>query len=53
MDAYEILDNISTSVIITDRFMKITHVNTAAESLLSSSKSILKNTKIDSLFSTQ
>lgn len=53
MDEYEILDNISTSVIITDRFMKITHVNTAAESLLSSSKSILKNTKIDSLFSTQ
>jgi len=50
MNAYEILDNISTSVIITDKFMGIVHLNTAAENLLRNSKSVLKNTKINDLF---
>ena len=50
MNAYEILDNISTSVIITDKFMEIVHLNTAAENLFRNSKSVLKNTKINDLF---
>ncbi len=50
MNAYEILDNISTSVIITNKFTEIIYLNTAAEDLFRNSKSALKNMKINDLF---
>ena len=50
MDAQNILESITTSVVITNKFMKIIHVNTAAENLFSSSKENLQNTKLSELF---
>jgi len=50
MDAQNILESITTSVVITNKFMKIVHVNTAAENLFRSSKENLQNTKLSELF---
>ena len=50
MDAQNILESITTSVIITNKFMRIVHVNTAAENLFRSSKENLQNTKLSELF---
>ena len=50
MDAHNILESITTSVVITNKFMKIVHVNTAAENLFRSSKENLQNTKLSELF---
>jgi len=50
MDAQNILESITTSVVITNKFMKIVHVNTAAENLFRSSKENLQNTKLSDLF---
>ena len=50
MDAQNILESITTSVIITNKFMEIIHVNSAAESLFSSSKEVLKKSKLRDLF---
>ena len=50
MDAQNILESITTSVVITNKFMKIVHVNTAAENFFRSSKENLQNTKLSELF---
>ena len=50
MDAQNILESITTSVVITNKSMKIVHVNTAAENLFRSSKENLQNTKLSELF---
>ena len=50
MDAHNILESITTSEVITNKFMKIVHVNTAAENLFRSSKENLQNTKLSELF---
>tara|TARA_Y100000748_G_scaffold213760_1_gene179255 strand:- start:246 stop:1280 length:1035 start_codon:yes stop_codon:yes gene_type:complete len=50
MDAQNILESITTSVVITNKFMKIVHVNTAAENLFRSSKENLQNAKLSELF---
>ena len=50
MDAQNILESITTSVVITNKFMKIVHVNTAAENLFRSSKENLQNIKLSELF---
>ena len=50
MDAQNILESITTSVVITNKFMKIVHVNTAAENLFRNSKENLQNTKLSELF---
>ena len=50
MDAQNILESITTSVIITNKFMEIVHVNSAAENLFSSSKEVLKKSKLRDLF---
>ena len=51
MNADVILENITTSVIVTNRFMEIIHVNSSAENLFRSSNEILQNTKLSDLFS--
>ena len=50
MDSYNILDNISTSVIITNKFMEIVHINSSGENFLQNSKKNLKNVKINEIF---
>ena len=50
MDTYNILDNISTSVIITNKFMEIVHINSSGENFLKNSKKNLKNIKINEIF---
>ena len=51
MDSYNILDNISTSVIITNKFMEIVHINSSGENFLQNSKKKnLKNVKINEIF---
>ena len=50
MDTFNILDNISTSVIITNKFMEIVHINASGENFLQNSKLNLKKIKIDEIF---
>ena len=50
MDTFNILDNISTSVIITNKFMEIVHINASGESFLHNSKANLVKTKIEAIF---
>ena len=50
MDAFNILENISTSVIITNKFMEIVHINASGESFLQNSKTNLEKMKIESIF---
>ena len=45
MDTYNLLDNISTSVIITNKFMEIVHINSSGENFLKNSKKKLKKYK--------
>lgn len=47
---FNILDNISTSIIITNKFMEIVHVNVSGENFLSNSKANLTNVKISEIF---
>jgi nitrogen-specific signal transduction histidine kinase len=50
MNTSSILNNISTSVIITNKFMEIVHVNASGENFLQSSFANLKNVKINEIF---
>ena len=50
MDTFSILDNISTSIIITNKFMEIVHINASAENFLQNSKVNLEKIKIESIF---
>ena len=50
MNANNILENITTSVIVTNKFMEIVHINSSAENLFRSSNRNLKNTKLTNLF---
>ena len=50
MDTFGILDNISTSVIITNKFMEIVHINASGEGFLENSKANLEKIKIASIF---
>ena len=45
-----VLDSISTSIIITNRYMEIVHINASGEDLLQNSKEKLKNIKINEIF---
>ena len=47
---FNILDNISTSIIITNKFMEIVHVNASGVNFLSNSKANLTNVKISEIF---
>jgi two-component system nitrogen regulation sensor histidine kinase GlnL len=50
MNTLSILNNISTSLIITNKFMEIVHVNASGENFLQSSFANLKNVKINEIF---
>ena len=50
MNTLNILNNISTSLIITNKFMEIVHVNASGENFLQSSFANLKNVKINEIF---
>jgi len=50
MNTLNILNNISTSLIITNKFMEIVHVNASGEHFLQSSFANLKNVKINEIF---
>ena len=50
MNVENILDNIATSVIITNKYMEIVHVNAFGESFLRNSKEKLLNKKINDIF---
>jgi len=50
MDTFKILDNISTSIIITNKFMEIVHINASGENFLQNSKANLEKTKIENIF---
>jgi|TARA_B100000085_G_scaffold66489_1_gene59190 two-component system nitrogen regulation sensor histidine kinase GlnL len=50
MNVENILDNIATSVIITNKYMEIVHVNASGESFLRNSKEKLLNKKINDIF---
>ena len=47
MNVENILDNIATSVIITNKYMEIVHVNASGENFLRNSKEKLLNKKIN------
>ena len=50
MNVENILDNIATSVIITNKYMEIVHVNASGENFLRNSKEKLLNKKINDIF---
>ena len=50
MNTSTILNNISTSLIITNKFMEIVHINASGENFLQSSFANLKNVKINEIF---
>ncbi len=50
MNINSVLDSISTSIIITNKYMEIVHINASGESLLQNSKEKLKNIKINEIF---
>ena len=50
MNTLNILNNISTSLIITNKFMEIVHINASGENFLQSSFANLKNVKINEIF---
>ena len=50
MDTFNILDNISSSIIITNKYMEIVHINTSGENFLQNSKSNLEKIKIETIF---
>ncbi len=50
MNTIDILDNISTSVIIINKFTEIVYINAAGENFFHNSKANLKNKKINTFF---
>ena len=50
MNTSTILNSISTSLIITNKFMEIVHINASGENFLQSSFANLKNVKINEIF---